>query len=119
MVNKDLRKRRLHTVLRMSVGYTDEIKNLQLENWDVEKPLVILTSNILQMLLRKYILGEINASELQYWAEFVELRDDIGYEEKNEDVLREVIFELATPEINRVLSLSLAEEFLGKFAKPS
>jgi hypothetical protein len=46
--------------------------------------------------LDAYLRGEIDEHDLESWSEAVEVRDDIACD----DIIKQVLFELSTPEIN-------------------
>lgn len=78
-------------------GSLDEVK-AELANYplEIEEPLVKITHGGLIKVLEKSIRHS-QFSELVAWANFVELREDIDYES---DLLKQLLFELSTPEIN-------------------
>jgi hypothetical protein len=47
---------------------------------------------------------KLSANDLVRWAGQIECREDIGFEAEHEDALKNLIFELATPEINEPTS---------------
>ena len=63
--------------------------------WDSPHELVSLTKLDVVSVVRRFLAGEISKKELQSWAEAIEGRDDIRFDER----AKEAIFELATPEL--------------------
>lgn len=47
--------------------------------------------------------NEISIKELNEWANVIEMRDDIGFEDEE---VKQLIFELANPEINEELTFA-------------
>lgn len=78
--------------------------------WDLEKPiLIICTSNFLNV-LKKCIDEKITFDDLENWASTIECRDDLEFEN---EVIEQIIFELASPEINE----EITKERLKKIIK--
>ncbi len=104
---------RRETLVRKVVEYDgspsskfDEIRSF---GWDCETELVILSAGNIRNVLKKYSIGEITDTEVREWANFIERRDDIGLDEKQNKVLDEVIFWLANPEINYEINETLVQ----------
>ena len=65
--------------------------------WDTEKPLFKINTADFSMVLKRSIINEINFETLTNWANAIECRDDLEFENEK---MQEIIFELANPEIN-------------------
>jgi len=72
-------------------------------DWDGE-PLLILKKEHFLRVIDRYLAGEISASQLQEWAENLEVREDVAFDEKERDMVDPVFFRIATPEINDPLT---------------
>ena len=59
-----------------------------------ESELVTITKNTIVNILNRVIDKEISYELLEEWANLIECREDIGYED---EILQEIIFELANP----------------------
>ena len=59
-----------------------------------ESELVRITKNTIANILNSVIDKEISYDLLEEWANLIECREDIGYED---EILQEIIFELANP----------------------
>lgn len=59
-----------------------------------ESELVTITQNTIANILNRVIDKEISYDLLEEWANLIECREDIGYED---EILQEIIFELANP----------------------
>ena len=59
-----------------------------------ESELVTITKNTIVNILNRVIYKEISYDLLEEWANLIECREDIGYED---EILQEIIFELANP----------------------
>ena len=92
----------------------DELRKFK---WDCEEELVILGRDHLKKILNEYLNGQLREGTLNEWAELIEMRDDIGFEPENEDLLKEIIFELANPDINLQITPKRAKEYLQQLKK--
>ena len=79
-------------------------------NWLAEAPLVVLKKEDLLRVIDRYLGGEITAAQLQEWAENLEVREDVAFDQSEEDLLDDIFFRLATPFINQPLTI----ESVGK-----
>jgi len=82
--------------------------------WDSSHDLVLLTKNHALSALRRFLDGSLSASEVEEWANAIEGREDIGFEGQNEDMLQELIYELANPILTRPLTSSSAAEWIAR-----
>lgn len=73
-------------------------------DWPKEEPLVFITAKQVLQILDRYLSSQISAKQLQDWAENLECREDVGFEQKHEEVLDNVFFRIATPIINEPLT---------------
>jgi hypothetical protein len=76
-----------------------------------DEELVCVTMLDVLAVLRRYLAGELTATDLEAWAVAVEMRDDLGYAPEVVDVL----FHLSTPEINRAITPALAQELIERY----
>jgi hypothetical protein len=84
--------------LRRPVG--EATTALAIFDWDCEQDLVVLARLDVVRILHQYRDGQVDASDCRRWAEAVEGRDDIGLEPGCQDLLKQLVFELSTPEIS-------------------
>jgi len=80
--------------------------------WDSHVALATLTRPDVLRLLTQYFEGKLAAEVVENWANAIEGREDIKYETGYEDVLSEVIHQLANPLLTVPLSLSSAQEII-------
>lgn len=93
-------------------GNIEELENkLAKYSWDVEEPLLKINTEAFISVLKKCIDNEINFNKLILWANAIECRDDLDFEN---EIMQEVIFDLANPEINGAITskrlLSIMDE---------
>jgi hypothetical protein len=75
---------------------------------------MIVTRRTLQVALQRLLAGRVGAEELTAWANDIEGRDEVRYESGFEKLIATILFEIATPEINRPLAPAGVRELLGR-----
>jgi len=88
-----------------------ELSNL---GWDSNYDLVIFKKNHALSVLWRLLEGEISPSQVEEWANAIEGREDIGFDNEHANVLQEFIYELANPSLTRALTISSAREWLSR-----
>jgi hypothetical protein len=81
--------------------------------WDCSEPLVSLTREHVLFILRRFLAGGLAAEAVEAWADLVEVRDDIEFQD---DQVSDIIFVLANPMINGALDNQLAKRFLSEIS---
>lgn len=79
---------------------------------DCEESLATLRKADVAAALNRFLSGEVSSSDIEAWADAVEMRDDIGYEESDRDAIANTLFILSNPDINGVLTPDYAKELL-------
>jgi hypothetical protein len=105
-----MKKNEERRVLLKKALYLDDdfsmiVKKLSEYEWDYEGIPVILDRETLKNILSRYLSGELSQTAVYEWADFIELRDDIDYPEENENLLSEIIHDLANPRIEGELTM--------------
>ena len=85
--------------------------------WDLDEPLVTLRSTHVADILGRFLTGELSAASVTAWAEALELRDDIGFDEAEQSAVGEAVFLLANPDVNGELTRERAEAMLRQIAR--
>lgn len=62
--------------------------------------------------LEAYLNGEVNEKDIESWADFVELSEEISYAVGEEETISEVLFILSSPEINGALNHETARNLI-------
>lgn len=106
------------TCLRRLVQFTapveETIRDLSAFPWDSDEELVTLTTSHVADVLRRFLRNDLTAKQVEEWAEALEVRDDVHFDEQpNEQVLEAVHF-LANPYLVGELTRSWAEEWIGR-----
>lgn len=81
--------------------------------WDYPKPLVRLTYDHIRSVLLRFLAENLDAKDVQEWADLVEIRDDIEFADER---TQEVIHMLSTPQIHFPIDDQLAQLLLSPFS---
>ena len=87
--------------------------------WDADEPLILLSREHVGSILARYLASELTEADLQQWAESLEMRDDVGFENADSRLLGNIVFVLANPEVNGALTPSVARQLIGEIATRS
>jgi hypothetical protein len=98
----------LARVVRYELPIEDTLALLRAYGWDSNEEVVVLTAADAVQILERYLGGDITARQVEHWAELLEMRVDVGYEERCSAELRRLLFLLANPETNETITPSLA-----------
>ena len=106
--------RKRSNVLRALIDYRLPIEpvlaELAASEWDSAKDLAILEGTDILQVLRRYLSGALTAEQVVDWADLVECREDIGFQDGQKEKLSNVIFLLANPNISGPVTLELARK---------
>jgi hypothetical protein len=96
-------------ILRALVEYQEPLDAVWAElsafGWDSPEELVILSRADLIRVLDSYLSGRLNADQLERWANLLECRDDVGFPEKDQELLKHAIHQLANPYLEGALTV--------------
>ncbi len=96
------------------IRFSGNLQELQTElsqfSWDVEGFSLIVSKLEFTNILKKCIEDKISFEELENWANIIECRDDLDFEDVE---IQEIIFELASPEINGEISKERLRKILN------
>ena len=99
-------------LLRRLAEYTLPIEPVLAElreyGWDAEAPFFTITRQHLRSVLSRYLDGELTSEQVTDWADLVECREDLGYEQGFEDALQRAVFELANPNLAQPVTSEVA-----------
>lgn len=82
--------------------------------WDSDEDLVQLSRQHVEAVLSRYLLGEISLKEIEDWANIIECREDIDYEE-----VADVLHVLANPAITTELTDSVVTQLTEELRNPN
>ena len=103
-------------ILLNLLNFSKTIDELKLElnslPWDYDgAPIIFSRSHLLNILLR-FLKMEIDKTEVENWANLVECREDIDFEENYSDDLSIMIYQLANPELEGELDSNKCKEMI-------
>jgi hypothetical protein len=102
------RRSLLERLVRFELPVEDSIAMLRAYGWDADRELVALSVADARRILDRYLRNELTAAQVAYWAELLEMRDDLGFEDRWSSELRQLISLLANPETTEPLTPALA-----------
>lgn len=82
--------------------------------WDSEVELVQLERQHVSSVLKRYLTGGISTQKVEDWANLIECRDDIGYED-----VADALNILANPVITYELTPAVAAQLIEELRKPN
>lgn len=85
--------------------------------WDSEE-LITLTAEKMCNILRKYTSAEIDEKTLRCWADSIECREDIAFEEDHEALISNIIFELSNPALGFDIDKEGAMMWVEELSQP-
>jgi hypothetical protein len=109
----------LQDTLELRKPVAEAVHELSRFGPDSDEELVTLTPAHVASLLEKYLSGALTEHDIEAWAEALAGRDDVGLLEGFEDPLKQVLFELSTPEINEPIGPAMARRWAERFRMPS
>ncbi len=92
----------------------DDLKTMLASlSWDYNgSPILFKRSHLLNV-LHRYLNKELSESEVESWANLVECREDIDFEENYSDELSQMIYQLANPVLEGKLDAKNCKEMIS------
>lgn len=90
-------------------------KELSKYPFDSDIELAVLQRSHVVGILQRYLTGTLSEKDVEDWAESVEIRDDIGFEDS--EVVSDAIFFLANCYLNGPLTPPVAQDWIGRLSK--
>lgn len=108
----------LEKIIKLTLPLVDLKKKLgdNYEDFLDIDDLVVLTREQMRKIMNMYLDDEISAEQLSEWAELVEGRDGIAYEDGHEQNIADVLFWISEPEINSKVTKNKIKEYIGYLA---
>lgn len=113
----DDRTEALLDLIRLRRPTAEARRRLQAFPWDSDTDLVLLTPADLRRVLDGFASGHLTAEEVEEWANAIESRDDVGFDELSQDLVFDCLFELANPRIERPLIVAIPD-WIGRLPVP-
>ena len=110
------------TVIENLIHFSLPLDELQRQardfDWDFEGLPIVLTLNHIVHVLDRYLCGELTASIVEQWANLIEGREDISFDEMHEEWIAATIHELANPLLTAQLEAKRARELIAEAIEP-
>jgi len=101
----------LQELVRFEAPSAPLVRELRSFGWDWSgEPLVVIKKEDLLRVIDRFLAGELSAPQLQEWAENLEVREDVAFDEEERDLVDPIFFRIATPEINDPLTLDVVRQ---------
>lgn len=88
----------------------DNISKLE---WDYDGEPLIISSNQVKNIIERYLSGVLSNRELEEWANLIECREDIDFEESNRNEIEYIIYSLSNPELEGDISVESCKSLLA------
>ncbi len=105
-------------LITMTMPLAEVIRQLATMNWDYDGTCVELNIAHLEGALQRYLRGETTEGDIELWANQVEGRDDVQFENEFEEQIGEVLYELANPSLTQPLNHERARELIRSLNLP-
>ena len=102
----------LESLLQYSAPIEQIMEKLKRFLWDSKTVLVTITRKNIIRLLEDYCAGGLEAGRVEEWANALEAREDIAFEDGHEGALQEAIYQLANPLLTAHLTTRLAQQII-------
>ncbi|WP_419904292.1 hypothetical protein [Kiloniella sp.] len=102
----------LESLVTFSKPIEEISNNLSKLNWDFEGEAFAIKSVQIINVLQRYISGDICAKEIENWANLIECREDVKFEENKAEELDKTIFQLANPALEGEISPDMCSELI-------
>lgn len=86
-------------------------EQLRIHGWDTDEE-EILTSGHIISALNRYLEGELPGAAVTEWADLLEAREDVAYEESKDRDIRKALHDLGNPVLEGPLTPQSARELI-------
>lgn len=80
--------------------------------WDQPEELVVFEALHVRDVLTRFLANQLSQTDVERWADLIEMREGIAFQLGREETLKEVIFELSSPKITKALSAESATKWI-------
>jgi hypothetical protein len=98
----------IRDLLEISRPLAEISAQLSTLDWDYEGDGEKLTRYHLASALQRYLDNSLSASDIEAWANLIEFREDVSFEEDHYQQIEKVLHELANPLLTQPLDLDRA-----------
>ena len=86
-------------------------------DWDYEEQPLIISASQVQDILQRFLDGEFSAKELEEWANIIECREDLEFEEKKHREIENIIYCLANPSLQGEINPTLCKNLFNTLTR--
>lgn len=108
-------------VLRDLVAFNKPVRDLSdllgKFGWDYEGQSLTIVASQIQDVLKRFLAGEYSVQDLEDWANLIECREDLEFEEKRHDEIADVIYRLANPALEGKITSECCEALLDALTR--
>src|SRR6202020_2858408 len=98
------RKELLLKLIRMREPINKQfLRELESYGWDSEELVILKRSDIINV-ISSYLNNHIGEIDIENWANYLENREDIGFEKTYDITIKDILYELANPDLTIKLS---------------
>ncbi len=102
------------SLIELSCPLETIVASLHEFDWDYEEePVELLRAHLISV-LHRYANGALSASDVECWANLLEGRDDICFENGAEEWIGAVVYELANPTLTVPLDINRARQLIAE-----
>lgn len=92
----------------------DELSDMLSQlSWDYENQPFVVKSSEVKIVLERFLSGERSAKELEDWANLIECREDLEFEEQGFEAIENIIDCLANPVLQGKITTASCEALLA------
>jgi hypothetical protein len=103
-MNEDPRACLLRKMLAYELPIEPTIESLAALPYDCDADLVLVTPTDILQITDRHASGDLSVEQVVEWADFLEVRDGIGFAPPHGDRLKEIVWQLANPLINGAIT---------------
>ena len=108
----------LRELARFETPIEPLLQELKSFGWDWSgAPLLLLTKADLFRVIDRFLAGQISAAQLQAWAENLEVREDVAFDEREAELIDGILFRIATPMINEPLTHDVVQRMRDEITR--
>ncbi len=111
------RRKLLKKLLKYDGNLKEITTSLEKLGWDSNVSLITLQRQEIIEILNRYIKSEFTTSDIEEWANAIEGREDIDYENGYDELISTIIFKLANPLLTQGLDPQVASEIINSLTK--
>lgn len=108
----------LRSLIALEQPLAPILKDLATFDWDIEDPLLPLSSTDVTLVLQRFYDGRLTNLEVEEWANALEGREDIELDPMHGEAIRSAIFSLANPTLTESLTKESARRWISELTSP-